>query len=388
MPLVRNPAGDFVGTGWDDAFARCAELIGGVRAEHGTDAITAYVGNPAAHNYSISRYVGLTDAAAIDDGYFSNLATLSGADPEKALAAAPEPGPDRLYDLSIRTGPWGDRYGENPDGLTLEKLKEHPDGIDFGPMVPRIDEVVLHPDGKVDLAPDHIAADIGRLTARLDRPVEPLVLTSRRHLRSNNSWMHNVKVLVSGKDRCTLLIHPDDAAARGVTDGAVAVVSSSNGTVEVPAEVSDEMMPGVVSLPHGWGHDKPGTRLSVAREHAGVNNNLLAPPEFVDAPSGNARRERHPRRSRPSLRGSVGVPEFGRESTVDEVLDGIDLSGKVFVVTGSSSGLGEESARGLAARGAHVAMAAPRRRKQRGGRATDRCSCPGRRPVIAPAGPR
>ena len=229
-----------------------------------------------------------TEAAAIDDGYFSNLATLSGADPETALAAAPEPGPDRLYDLSIRTGPWGDRYGENPGGLTLAKLKEHPDGLDFGPMVPRIDEIVLHPDGKVDLTPDHITADVDRLAERLDRPAEPLVLTSRRHLRSNNSWMHNVRVLVSGKDRCTLLIHPDDAATRGVTDGAIAVVSSSNGSLEVPAEVSDEMMPGVVSLPHGWGHDKPGTRLSVAREHAGVNNNLLAPPDFVDVPSGNA----------------------------------------------------------------------------------------------------
>ena len=228
------------------------------------------------------------DAAAIDDAYFSNLAGLCGMDPEVALAASPEPGPERLNDLTVRAGPWGDRYGENPDGLNLEKLKEHPDGIDYGPMVPRIDEIVLHPDGKVDLAPEHITADIGRLVERLDRPAEPLVLTSRRHLRSNNSWMHNVKVLVSGKDRCTLLIHPDDAAARGVTDGDIAVVSSSNGTVEVRAEVSDEMMPGVVSLPHGWGHDKPGTRLSVAREHAGVNNNLLAPPEFVDAPSGNA----------------------------------------------------------------------------------------------------
>ena len=212
----------------------------------------------------------------------------AGVDPDAALAASPEPGPERLNDLAIRTGPWGDRYGENPDGLTLEKLKEHPDGVDFGPMVPRIDEIVLHDDGKIDLAPSHIIGDIGRLADRLDRPVEPLVLTSRRHLRSNNSWMHNVKVLVSGKERCTLLIHPDDAAARGVDDGAVAVVSSSNGSIEVLAEVSDEMMPGVVSLPHGWGHDKPGTRQSVAREHAGVNNNLLAPPDFLDVPSGNA----------------------------------------------------------------------------------------------------
>jgi anaerobic selenocysteine-containing dehydrogenase len=133
-----------------------------------------------------------------------------------------------------------------------------------------------------------IVGDVPRLRTRLDRARDSLVLTSRRHLRSNNSWMHNVKVLVKGKDRCTLLMHPEDAHASGVADGALARVSSEAGSVEVPVEVSDEMMPGVVSLPHGWGHDRPGTRLSVAREHAGVNNNLLAPGTFVDVISGNA----------------------------------------------------------------------------------------------------
>ncbi|MEZ5166223.1 MAG: molybdopterin dinucleotide binding domain-containing protein [Acidimicrobiales bacterium] len=107
-------------------------------------------------------------------------------------------------------------------------------------------------------------------------------------MRSNNSWMHNVKVLVKGKDRCTLLMHPDDAADAGVVDGALVTVSSEAGSVDVAVEVSDEMRPGVVSLPHGWGHDKPGTKMAVAREHAGVNSNLLAPGTFVDAPSGNA----------------------------------------------------------------------------------------------------
>ena len=228
------------------------------------------------------------DVAGIDNGYFSALAQMGGADPAAALAASPEPGPERINDLAVRTGPWGDRYGENPGGLTLEQIKQAPDGIDMGPMVPRIDEIVAHPDGMVDLAPGYITADLDRLARLIDRPAEPLVLTSRRHLRSNNSWMHNVGVLVSGRERCTLLIHPDDAAAAGVADGDLAVVSSVNGRIEAPVEVSDEMMPGVVSLPHGWGHDKPGTRQSVAREHPGVNNNLLAPPDFVDAPSGNA----------------------------------------------------------------------------------------------------
>jgi anaerobic selenocysteine-containing dehydrogenase len=100
--------------------------------------------------------------------------------------------------------------------------------------------------------------------------------------------MHNVKVLVKGKDRCTLLVHPDDAARLGVEDGKLARVTSEAGALDVTAEVSDEMMPGVVSLPHGWGHDKDGTRLSVAREHAGVNNNLLAPGRLVDPLSNNA----------------------------------------------------------------------------------------------------
>ena len=100
--------------------------------------------------------------------------------------------------------------------------------------------------------------------------------------------MHNVKVLVKGKDRCTLLIHPDDADRTGVTDGDLARVSSEAGSVEITVEVSDEMMPGVVSMPHGWGHDKSGTRMAVAREHAGVNNNLLAPVDDFDPLSNNA----------------------------------------------------------------------------------------------------
>ncbi|MDG2025754.1 MAG: molybdopterin oxidoreductase family protein [Acidimicrobiales bacterium] len=228
------------------------------------------------------------DVKAIDDGFFAAFAEMGGADPAVALEACPAPGPERLNDNAIRTGPWGDRYGENPDGLTLESFKDAPHGIDMGPMVPRIDEMIGHTDGMIDIAPPYVVADVPRLEERLSRSNDGLLLTSRRHVRSNNSWMHNVKVLVKGKDRCTLLIHPDDAAASGVADGAVARVTSEAGTLEVPVEVSDEMRPGVVSLPHGWGHDKPGTRMSVAREHAGVNNNVLAPGTFVDVPSGNA----------------------------------------------------------------------------------------------------
>jgi anaerobic selenocysteine-containing dehydrogenase len=156
-------------------------------------------------------------------------------------------------------------------------------------MIPRLREILSTPSGKLELAPDYIVDDVPRLRARLDRHADGgLVLVSRRHLRSNNSWMHNVKVLMKGKDRCTLLIHPDDADRFGVQDGRVARVRSEAGALDVPVEVSDEMMPGVVSLPHGWGHNVDGVRLSVAREHPGVNNNLLAPGHFVDEISGNA----------------------------------------------------------------------------------------------------
>ncbi len=233
------------------------------------------------------------DVRMLDDGFFSALVEAQGLDAAAVLASyagteLEAGGPERILDLTIRTGPWGDRYGERPDGLTRQSFVDAPHGIDLGPMVPRAREVVCTPNGRIDLAPAYITADVPRLRERLDRDTDGLVLISRRHVRSNNSWMHNVKVLVKGKDRCTLLVHPEDAARVGLADGGVARVSSEAGSIETPVEVSDEMMPGVVSLPHGWGHDVEGIRMSVAREHAGVNNNLLAPGHLVDEISGNA----------------------------------------------------------------------------------------------------
>ena len=228
------------------------------------------------------------DFAALDDGWFSTLCGLYGRDPAETLPLYDHGGPERMIDLQVRMGPWGDRYGEDPDGLNLDKVKDATHGIDLGPMVPRLEELVGTPSGKVELAPEYILSDLPRLRAALGRDPEGYVLVSRRHLRSKNSWMHNVKVLVKGKDRCTLIVHPDDAAELGLADGEPARVSSEAGTIDVPVEISDEMMRGVVSLPHGWGHDRPGTRLAVAREHAGVNSNLLAPGHFVDELSGNA----------------------------------------------------------------------------------------------------
>jgi anaerobic selenocysteine-containing dehydrogenase len=193
-----------------------------------------------------------------------------------------------MLDLTLRTGPFGDRYGDKPEGLNLEKLRAEPHGVYLGPMEPCLAEVLATEEGKVRLAPSYITDDLPRLAARLERPADELVLVSRRHLRSNNSWMHNINVLVKGKDRCTLQVHPDDAAKYGLDDGALARVTSSAGTVDVAAEVTEDIRPGVVSLPHGWGHNLPGTRLSVANDHAGVNTNVLAPGTFVDVISGNA----------------------------------------------------------------------------------------------------
>jgi anaerobic selenocysteine-containing dehydrogenase len=115
-----------------------------------------------------------------------------------------------------------------------------------------------------------------------------MVLIGRRHLRSNNSWMHNLEPLVKGKERCTAHVHPDDAERLGLVDGERARVTSRAGSVEIPVEVTDGVMPGVVSIPHGWGHDVDGIRMEVAAAHAGTNSNVLADELEIDPLSGNA----------------------------------------------------------------------------------------------------
>jgi anaerobic selenocysteine-containing dehydrogenase len=206
---------------------------------------------------------------------------LHGRDVDELLAEVePRRGPERLLDLLLRAGPYD---------LTLADLEAAPHGIDLGPLEPRLPDVLRTPSGRIELAPAPIVADVGRLRAALSRPVDGgIVLVGRRQLRSNNSWMHNLELLVSGPERCTLHVHPDDAARLGLEDGAPARVENRAGSLEAPVEVTDAVMPGVVSLPHGWGHDAPGSRLGVAGAHAGVNANLLADEALVDALSGNA----------------------------------------------------------------------------------------------------
>ncbi|MDI6101763.1 molybdopterin oxidoreductase family protein [Actinoplanes sp. NEAU-A12] len=195
---------------------------------------------------------------------------------------------ERLLDVALRTGAYGDRFGANPGGLTLRKLIDSPHGIDLGPLQPRIPSALRTPSGKIELCAPPLAGETARLLASLDRRRDDLVLVGRRHLRSNNSWMHNVPALIKGRDRCTLQVNPVDADRTALTDGDSAQVTSRAGSLVVRVEVTDRVMPGVVSLPHGWGHDVPGTRLSVAATNPGVNSNVLTDELVIDPLSGNS----------------------------------------------------------------------------------------------------
>jgi anaerobic selenocysteine-containing dehydrogenase len=212
---------------------------------------------------------------------------VAGRDVDELVALLPDgPGYERRLDMMLRLGPFGDAFGANPDGLNLQRLKDNPHGIDLGALTPRIPEVLRTATGKVELAPEPILADIPRLQESLDSRPEGFLLIGRRHLRSNNSWMHNVPALAGGTNRCTLQIHPDDAARLGVTD--IAVVTGPGGKLEVPVEITEAIRPGVVSLPHGWGHSVPGTRLTVAAAQPGVNVNSLFDDSLIEPLSGTA----------------------------------------------------------------------------------------------------
>jgi anaerobic selenocysteine-containing dehydrogenase len=220
-------------------------------------------------------------------------------------------GPDRVLDLMLRTGAYGSEYrgalkllaslpgfgalrrlleapDRRPAGLSVRRLRESPHGIDLGPLRPNLLRRLATPDGQVQLAPELHLRDLRRAAMVLAEPPPALVLIGRRHVRSNNSWLHNSQRLVKGKARCTLLMHPDDAARVGVADGAVVRLRSRVGQVEVAAELTTDMMPGVVSLPHGWGHDRDGIRLAVASRHAGVSLNDLVDDQRVDELTGTA----------------------------------------------------------------------------------------------------
>ena len=235
------------------------------------------------------------DPALVDEQVIAMTLAKETADPESPVAGRdPEEltamltagrGYERRLDMMLRLGPYGDWFGAREDGLTLERLKDAPHGIDFGALRPRLTEVLRTPSGKVELAPAPLVADVARLAASLERIADDFVLIGRRHLRSNNSWMHNLPALAGGTNRCTLQIHPLDAEDLGITDRAR--IKGPGGELEAPVELTDAMRRGVVSLPHGWGHDQSAGQ-RVAATQPGVNVNQLNDGLTLDPLSGTA----------------------------------------------------------------------------------------------------
>jgi anaerobic selenocysteine-containing dehydrogenase len=218
-------------------------------------------------------------------------------------------GPERILDLGLRFGPYGAKLNPFSRGLTLRKLKAAAHGIDLGPLASCLPRRLLTSDKRIELAPQVLVKDVERVKAKLldwdrERPARQrsspstlsashqsnghLLLIGRRQLRSNNSWMHNSQRLVRGKPQCTILMHPTDAAHRHLSAGQTVSVRSRAGSVAVPLEISVEMMPGVVSIPHGWGHHRLGVELSVAQQHAGESINDITDNQTIDALCGTA----------------------------------------------------------------------------------------------------
>jgi anaerobic selenocysteine-containing dehydrogenase len=205
------------------------------------------------------------------------IGILSGKGPD-----LPTDGPGeerRLLDKRLRGGPYE---------LSLDALLQRPHGVDLGPLEPRIPELLRTPSGQVELCPPPIAAEVSTLEAPVAQPDGTFHVIGRRHVRSNNSWMHNVPALVKGRPLCTLVVNTADARRLGLVPGGRARVTSRVGQVELTVEVTDDIAPGVVSIPHGFGHDLPGVEMSVARGVVGANANLLTDDVRIDPLSGTA----------------------------------------------------------------------------------------------------
>ncbi|MFD9249670.1 molybdopterin oxidoreductase family protein [Streptomyces bottropensis] len=229
--------------------------------------------------------IGQTLGKAVKEAH----SPVHGRDPkELAGLLTGDTGPERRLDMMLRLGPYGEGFGAAPDGLTLAKLLAHPHGIDLGPLKPRLPQPLKTVSGRIELLPRPIADDLPRLRAALRERPDSLVLIGRRHLRSNNSWLHNIPALTGGTNRCTLHLHPEDADRLGIADGDAVRIKGAGGEVTAPVEVTDVVRRGVVSLPHGWGHDRPGTRMRHAAIDPGVNVNQLLDGSLLDPLSGNA----------------------------------------------------------------------------------------------------
>jgi anaerobic selenocysteine-containing dehydrogenase len=219
---------------------------------------------------------------------------LPGALSNRALALlAPFSSPERLIDLALRTGPYGHRHRLR-GALSIGRVKRAEHGIDLGPLTPHLSSLLRTKDKRLRLAPAVMVAEAASLEAIAAEQEQALshgfdlTLIGRRQVRSNNSWMHNSARLMKGPDRCTARLHPDDAGARGLAEGQLVRVTSAVGAIEVPLEITDEMRPGVVSIPHGFGHARAGVGWRRAAAHPGASVNDITDPAVVDRLTGNA----------------------------------------------------------------------------------------------------
>ncbi|WP_296229120.1 molybdopterin oxidoreductase family protein [uncultured Pseudomonas sp.] len=223
------------------------------------------------------------DGALHDWEIFVGLAKAFAA--RNGLELKPTMAPEQMIDMGLRFGSYGDRSEHK---LSLAALREHPHGVDLGPLQPNLAARLKTPSKAVQAAPELLLADLARFAEQPQPTADELLLIGRRHVRSNNSWMHNYHRLVKGKPRHQLLMNPADLASRGLADGQRVSVRSRVGSIEVEVAASDEVMAGVVSLPHGWGHARPGVQMDIARAQPGASANDLTDERQLDALSGNA----------------------------------------------------------------------------------------------------
>jgi anaerobic selenocysteine-containing dehydrogenase len=254
----------------------------------------------AFHNLAVRNTVRWSPAVfAAPDGAMHDweilveLARRLFGDPDRATTIARRFGevkdPDQLVALGIAMGPWGKAERGEDDGIDFSDVVASEHGIDLGPLQPQLPDRLRSQAQRINLAPEMIADEVEAMHRMLTpHDDERLVLIGRRQLRSNNSWMHNQERLVKGRDRCTALMHPDDASARQLVEGAPVCVRSTIGEIEVPLEISDEIMPGVVSIPHGWGHAVTGVGWKTAQANPGASVNDLTDTALFDPLSGNA----------------------------------------------------------------------------------------------------
>ena len=206
----------------------------------------------------------------------ARVSALKGMEPAQSFP------PEMVLQMGLQSGPYKEQ-------LNLQVLKDNPHGVDMGPHTSQFPARLVHADKMIRCAPEPVLEDLSRLLEQSnDEEQLPFRLIGRRHVRSNNSWMHNYQRLVKGKGRCQLMMHPDDVARLGLQDGQAVRVSSRVGEVVAELECTDDMMPGVVSLPHGWGHGRKGVHAQVAQANAGVSANDLTDDQFLDELSGNA----------------------------------------------------------------------------------------------------